>query len=86
MLPRGCEIKDVARSTSLQKKSLAFIKAEAFEHSPAAVHWQQQIYKDSGLHEESADTILELKGIMNKYREHKAEKDRQMSGARGRRR
>ena len=86
MLPRGCEIKDVARSTSLQKKSLAFIKAEALEHSPGALHWQKEIYETSGLHEESADTFIELKGIMNKYREHKAEKDRQMSSARGRRR
>jgi hypothetical protein len=69
-----CEIVDIAPVLSLNKKVSAFFQVESLDTSPAYAEFARKILRDSGLAEESADTILEMRSALLDYREYEAKK------------
>lgn len=58
---------DVAPDVELNQLADAFLKFEILDQSPGAARFQDKLLKDSGLDQESADTILELKSAITEY-------------------
>jgi hypothetical protein len=75
MTPKGCHLIDVAPSPSLNVKVSAFLRAEAFETSPAYARKQEQLLVESGLFDESVETLIEMRVAMNEFRNWQAKKD-----------
>jgi hypothetical protein len=65
---------DVAPDIALNNKVNAFFQVEALDTSPAYAEHQKKILRDSGLMDETADTILELRSVLVEYREWEAKK------------
>jgi hypothetical protein len=59
---------DVAPDIALNNKVNAFFKVEALDSSPAYARHQEKLLRDSGLIDESADTILEMRQAVVDYR------------------
>lgn len=62
---------DIAPSKELNTKVLAFLKSEALEGSPAYASKQEQLLKESGLFDESIDTLIELRTTLAEYKQEK---------------
>jgi hypothetical protein len=71
MAPVGCPIIDVAPDRKLNRKVDAFLLAETLEQSPAYSRMQAQLLEGSGLMEEHAETILEMKIMYAHYKQWK---------------
>ncbi|TXH14220.1 MAG: hypothetical protein E6R03_09700 [Hyphomicrobiaceae bacterium] len=67
-----CPIVDIATSYSLHEKVNAFLQVESFDMTPAYADVARKILRDSGLGDESPDTILEMRAALVEYREWKA--------------
>jgi hypothetical protein len=65
---------DVAPDKSLNRKVAAFLRAEALEMSPAYTRMEEKLLVESGLLEESPETIIEMKTVLAEYREFKSKK------------
>jgi hypothetical protein len=76
MTKRGCPIADIAPSRRLNAMVEAFLQAESFELSPGAWRFQEQLYRDSGLQNETAETLLALKNVLAKHRARDTKKNR----------
>lgn len=48
------------------------MKAETLEASPAYARVQEKMLSESGLFDESPDTIIAMKGVLAEYREKKS--------------
>jgi hypothetical protein len=65
---KGCHLIDVAPSPSLNSKVDAFLRAEAFDTSPAYARKQEQLLVESGLFDESAETLIEMRSVLNEFK------------------
>ncbi len=68
---KGCHISDVAPDRDLNRKLTAFFQAEMLEASAGYSGIINKVVNESGLMDESADTILALKSIIQEWREFK---------------
>lgn len=69
-----CGIVDVAPDPVLNEKVNAFFQVESLEMSPGYMEFQKKLLRDSGLDEESPQTILELKSVLAEHREKQAKR------------
>lgn len=65
---------DIAGNRRLNKLVDAFIQVEVLSMSSGYASFQDKVLQESGLCEESAETILEMKSILSEYREWSAKK------------
>lgn len=70
MRPQGCPYGDVAPDWALTRKANAFLQAELMSETPGYAAVQQRLLAESGLADESAETLLNLRAILAEYREH----------------
>ena len=63
-----CPVVDVAPDIVLNRKVRSFLQSEGFETSPAYAHVQRRLLDESGLSDETAETLLEMKAVMAEYR------------------
>lgn len=75
----ACPIQDVAPDRHLNDLADAFLKFEALDMSPGTKGFQEKLLRDSGLGEESAETILEMKRLFAQYQRKEAEKAKSAS-------
>ena len=73
---RGCHIADVAPSFALNRLVDAFIDMEILEMSPGYARFQERVLEESGLLQESTETILAMKSLMAEYRQFKQNKSK----------
>lgn len=66
-----CPIVDIAGNRRLNRLADAFLKVEILSMSSGYNSFQERLIEDSGLSEESADTILEMKTVLSDYRDWK---------------
>jgi len=52
----------------------AFIQVEVLSMTPGYASFQDKLLKESGLCEESSETILEMRTVLSEYREWSAKK------------
>lgn len=71
MTKRGCHIGDIAPSHHLNELADAFLLIESLSFSSGYGAYQDKIMRDSGLINETVETIGELKFVMSKFRESK---------------
>ena len=57
----------------------AFLKIEILSMSSGYNSFQEKLIEESGLSEESADTILEMKSTLSEYRDCKSKQDSKKS-------
>lgn len=57
----------------------AFLKIEILSMSSGYNSFQEKLIEESGLSEESADTILEMKSTLSEYRDFKSKQDSKKS-------
>jgi hypothetical protein len=82
-MAKRCPIADVAPDPVLNTKVRAFMNVESLEMSPGYSEFQKRILRDSGLDEETPDTILELKRVLTEAREYEAKKQAEKAKVRG---
>ena len=69
-----CPIVDIAGNKRLNRLVDAFLQVEILAMTPGYGSFQERLMKDSGLQEESAETILDMKGVLTEYREWSSKK------------
>jgi hypothetical protein len=69
----GCPIVDAAPDLELHQKINAFIQIESLSFTPGYARLQEQALVDSGLMEESVDTILSMKAVLREHQKWQAE-------------
>jgi hypothetical protein len=69
-----CPIVDIAGNKRLNKLVDGFLQVEILGMSTGYGSFQDKVLQESGLSEESADTILEMKTILSEYREWSSKK------------
>lgn len=67
-----CDIVDIAPSKKLNDLVNAFLQVEMLDLSHGYAPFQEKILRESGLMDESSDTILEMKSVLAEYREWKS--------------
>lgn len=65
---------DIAGNRRLNKLVDAFIQVEVLSMTPGYATFQERLLKESGLSEESSETILEMRSILSEYREWSTKK------------
>jgi hypothetical protein len=70
-LANSCEIVDIAGNRRLNRLVDAFLTIEMLDMSSGYSALQDKMLKESGLLEESSETILEMKIVLSEYREWK---------------
>ena len=65
-----CGIVDVAGDVKLNDQVTAFLYGEMLDVSPGYAEVQRKLLRDSGLSDETPETILELKSVLAKYHAH----------------
>jgi hypothetical protein len=73
-LANRCGIVDIAPDPKLNRMVNAFFQVEMLEMSPGYAEFQKKLLKESGLADETPDTILEMKYVMSEYREKSKDK------------
>lgn len=71
-----CPIVDIAGSRRLNRLCDAFLQVEILDQSSGYGSFQDKIIRDSGLSEESAETILEMRQVLAEYREWKSRQNK----------
>lgn len=71
-LANACDIVDIAGNKRLNRLVDAFLMIEMLDMSSGYSALQEKMLKESGLLEESTETILEMKLVLSEYREWKA--------------
>lgn len=69
-----CPIVDIAGNRRLNRLVDAFIQVEVLSMTPGYASFQDKVLKESGLSEESSETILEMRAILSEYREWSSKK------------
>jgi hypothetical protein len=64
-----CPIVDIAGNKRLNRLIEAFLQIEILDVSSGYGSFQDKLLKESGLSDETAETILEMKGVLAEYRE-----------------
>lgn len=65
---------DIAGNKRLNRLVEAFLQIEILDVSSGYGSFQDKLLKESGLCDESAETILEMKGVLAEYREWTSKK------------
>jgi hypothetical protein len=52
----------------------AFIQVEVLSMTPGYASFQEKLLKESGLAEESSETILEMRSVLSEYRDWSSKK------------
>ena len=63
-----CGIADVAGDVKLNEQVTAFLHGEMLDISPGYSDVQRKLLRDSGLSDETPETILALKSVLAEYR------------------
>jgi hypothetical protein len=69
-----CPIVDIAGNKRLNRLADAFLQIEILDMSHGYGSFQDKILKESGLGEETAETILEMRAVLSEYRDWKSKK------------
>lgn len=69
-----CPIVDIAGNRRLNRLVDAFIQVEVLSMTQGYASFQDKVLKESGLSEESSETILEMRAILSEYREWSSKK------------
>lgn len=76
LLSKGCHLADVAGSRVLREKCMAFIQAENLAESPGYSEMVKKAVEESGLIDESINTIIQMKMVRMEYLKHLAEQEK----------
>lgn len=74
---------DIAGSVSLHRKVNAFLQLTAFELSPGYARVMEKLMEESGLLEESAETLIEMRVALREFEERKQKAEASRQKARG---
>jgi hypothetical protein len=69
-----CPIVDIAGNKRLNRLADAFLQIEILDMSSGYGSFQEKLLKESGLADETAETILEMRTVLSEYREWTAKK------------
>jgi hypothetical protein len=69
-----CPIVEIAGNKRLNRLADAFLQIEILSMTPGYGSFQEKVLQESGLADESAETILEMRGVLAEYREWSAKK------------
>jgi hypothetical protein len=64
-----CPIVDIAGNRRLNRLVDAFIQVEVLSMTQGYGSFQDRLLKESGLYDESSETILEMRTVLAEYRE-----------------
>lgn len=67
-----CPIVDIAPDIRLNKLVQAFIQVESLDLSPGYAQFQGRLLRESGLEQETPETILALKGVIADFRDRES--------------
>lgn len=76
-----CDIVDIAPNKKLNALVNAFLQVEVLDMSHGYGPFQEKVLRESGLMEESTDTILEMKAVLADYREWRSKNNSNTSRA-----
>ncbi len=74
---RGCEYEDVAPDEELTRRVDAFLQVEMLSFSGTYGKLADKLVDESGLCDESADTILQAKVTLKNYQDYESKKAEQ---------
>jgi len=66
---------EIAGNKRLNELADAFLQVEILSMTPGYASFQERLLKESGLADESAETILEMRAVLAEYREWSAKKN-----------
>ena len=66
---------EIAGNKRLNRLADAFLQIEILSMTPGYGSFQEKVLQESGLVDESAETILEMRGVISEYREWSAKKN-----------
>ncbi len=69
-----CPIVDIAGNKRLNRLADAFLQIEILDMSSGYGSFQEKLLKESGLADETAETILEMRAVLSEYREWTSKK------------
>jgi len=70
-----CPIVDIAGNRRLNRLADAFLQIEILDMSSGYGSFQEKLLRESGLGDETAETILEMRSILSEYREWSSKKN-----------
>jgi hypothetical protein len=66
---------EIAGNKRLNRLADAFLQIEILSMTPGYGSFQEKLLVESGLADESAETILEMRGVLSEYREWSSKKN-----------